>query len=91
MTIFILFLLSFIGVLIGKRYIKKYGKDDWMTGIQSLQLATCLIMLLHIFFNNEIGHQARELCHIEHKVLCVLIFVDVMSVIFLSNNDKLKK
>jgi len=32
MTIFILFLLSLIGVLIGKPYIKKYGKDDWMNG-----------------------------------------------------------
>lgn len=56
MTIFILFLLSFIGVLIGKRYIKKYGKDDWMTGIQYLQLVACLIMLLHIFLNDEIGN-----------------------------------
>lgn len=88
MTIFILFLLSLIGVLIGKPYIKKYGKDDWMNGLQSLQLVTCFIMLLHIFFNDEIGHQARELCHIEHNVLCVLIFVDVISVFFLSDNNK---
>lgn len=88
MTIFILFLLSFIGVLIGKRYIKKYGKDDWMTGIQSLQLATCLIMLLHIFINDEIGNQARELCYIEHKVLCVLVFVSILSCVSLSDNDK---
>lgn len=88
MTIFILFLLSLIGVLIGKPYIKKYGKDDWINGLQSLQLVACLIMLLHISFNDEIGHQARELCHIEHKVLCVLVFVSILSAIFLSDNDK---
>lgn len=91
MTIFILFSLSLIGVLIGKRYIKKYGKDDWMTGIQSLQLVTCFIMLLHIFCNDEIGNQARELCYIEHKVLCVLVFVSILSCVFLFDNDKLKK
>lgn len=88
MTIFILFSLSLIGVLIGKRYIKKHGKDDWMTGIQSLQLVTCFIMLLHIFCNDEIGNQARELCYIEHKVLWVLIFVEVISLFFLHNDDK---
>lgn len=88
MTIFILFSLSLIGVLIGKPYIKKYGKDDWINGLQSLQLVACLIMLLHISFNDEIGHQARELCHIEHKVLCVLVFVDVISCFFLHDNDK---
>lgn len=88
MTIFILFLLSLIGVLIGKPYIKKYGKDDWMNGLQSLQLVTCFIMLLHIFINDGIGSQARELCYIEHKVLCVLIFVSVLTAIFLSDNDK---
>lgn len=88
MTIFILFLLSLIGVLIGKPYIKKYGKDDWMNGLQSLQLVVCLIMLLHLFINDEIGSQARELCYIEHKVLCVLVFVSILSAIFLSDNDK---
>lgn len=88
MTIFILFLLSLIGVLIGKPYIKKYGKDDWMNGLQSLQLVTCLIMLLHLFINDGIGNQARELCYIEHKVLCVLVFVSILSAIFLSDNDK---
>lgn len=88
MIIFILFLLSLIGVLIGKPYIKKYGKDDWMNGLQSLQLVTCLIMLLHLFINDGIGSQARELCHIEHKVLCVLVFVSILSTIFLSDNDK---
>lgn len=88
MTIFILFSLSLIGVLIGKPYIKKYGIDDWMNGLQSLQLVACLIMLLHISFNDEIGHQARELCNIEHKVLCVLVFVSILSAIFLSDNDK---
>lgn len=88
MTIFILFLLSLIGVLIGKSYIKKYGKDDWMNGLQSLQLVVCLIMLLHLFINDGIGNQARELCYIEHKVLCVLIFVSVLTAIFLSDNDK---
>lgn len=88
MTIFILFLLSLIGVLIGKPYIKKYGKDDWMKGLQSLQLVVCLIMLLHIFLNDEIGNQARELCYIEHKVLWASIFVSIISAIFLSDNDK---
>lgn len=88
MIIFILFLLSLIGVLIGKPYIKKYGKDDWMNGLQSLQLVTCLIMLWHLFINDGIGSQARELCHIEHKVLCVLVFVSILSAIFLSDNDK---
>lgn len=88
MTIFILFLLSLIGVLIGKPYIKKYGKDDWMNGLQSLQMVTCLIMLLHIFINDGIGSQARELCYIEHKVLCVLIFVSILSCVFLFDNDK---
>ena len=88
MTIFILFLLSLIGVLIGKPYIKKYGIDDWMNGLQSLQLVACFIMLLHISLNDEIGNQARELCYIEHKVLCVLVFVSILSAIFLSDNDK---
>ena len=88
MTIFILFSLSLIGVLIGKPYIKKYGKDDWINGLQSLQLVACLIMLLHIFLNAEIGNQARELCYIEHKVLWVLIFVEVISLFFLHNDDK---
>lgn len=88
MSIFILFSLSLIGVLIGKPYIKKFGKDDWINGLQSLQLVACLIMLLHIFLNDEIGSQARELCYIEHKVLCVLIFVEVISLFFLHNNDK---
>ena len=88
MTIFILFLLSLIGVLIGKPYIKKYGIDDWMNGLQSLQLVVCFIMLLHLFINDGIGHQARELCYIEHKVLCVLVFVSILSAIFLSDNDK---
>lgn len=88
MTIFILFSLSLIGVLIGKPYIKKYGKDDWINGLQSLQLVACLIMLLHIFLNDEIGNQARELCYIEHKVLWVLIFVEVISLFFLHNDDK---
>lgn len=88
MTIFILFSLSLIGVLIGKPYIKKYGKDDWINGLQSLQLVACLIMLLHIFLNDDIGNQARELCYIEHKVLWVLIFVEVISLFFLHNNDK---
>lgn len=88
MTIFILFLLSLIGVLIGKPYVKKYGVDDWMKGLQSLQLVTCFIMLLHIFINDGIGRQARELCHIEYKVLCASVFVSILSAIFLSDNDK---
>lgn len=88
MTIFILFSLSLIGVLIGKPYIKKYGKDDWINGLQSLQLVVCLIMLLHIFLNDEIGNQARELCYIEHKALWVLIFAEVISLFFLHNDDK---
>lgn len=88
MTIFILFLLSLIGVLIGKPYVKKYGVDDWMNGLQSLQLVICFIMLLHIFINDGIGSQARELCHIEHKVLCVSVFVSILSAIFLSDNNK---
>lgn len=87
MIIFILLLLSFIGVLIGKHYVKRYGKDSWTNGIQSLQLVTCLAMLLHIFLNDGIGHQARELCYFEHKALCILILVEVISLFFLHDND----
>lgn len=87
MNIFILLLLSFIGVLIGKRFIKRYGKDNWMNGIESLLLVTCLTMLLHISLNDGIGQQARELCYIERNILRVLVLVSGISLFFLHDND----
>ena len=88
MNIFIFLLIIFIGVLIGERFIKEYGKKDWITCIGSLFEITCFIMLFHILFNDEISNKVLELCNIEHTILRILFFIGTISLFFLRDNKK---